>query len=147
MLWIERGVFAFRYSVHQNPLVGMAKFDVTQRKVNALLEELRTWETGEPQNTLEELASKYGLDKFVIDRIVRSEGLRVKPANWELVPVEAPKASDPDASTLDLDPEAIDEALKKPETNPNYKDRDTGVWKKKPTGEWQRIGPGDSEED
>jgi hypothetical protein len=61
---------------------------------------------------------------------------------------EPPPESDPNASTLDLDPEEIQQALDKPEANPNYQpDVDTGVWHKKPTGEWERIPPGYTKDD
>jgi hypothetical protein len=126
----------------------MPDFHVTQEKINELLEELRSWDAGEEKLTLHELADKFGLDVFVVDRIVRSEGLRVK-AGYR--PEERDNTVDPNASTLDLDPSEIEEALSKPDPNPDYSDDvDTGVWKKKPTGEWERIPPGytkDEDED
>jgi hypothetical protein len=126
----------------------MADFHVTQKKITSLLDELRSWETKEDYRTLYQLAQQYELDKFVIDRVARSEGIHLRAGGYEFAPLDEPQDSDPNASTLDLDPEAIDEALSKPDPNPDYADRDadTGIWRKKPTGEWERIGSSDDED-
>ena len=123
----------------------MPDFRVTQEKIHALLEELRTWDAGEERCNLRELADKFGLDRFVVDRVARSEGFRLRMGTSVEDP---PPESDPNADTLDLDPEEIQEALSHPEANPNYQpDMDTGVWKKKPTGEWERIPPGHTKDE
>jgi len=126
----------------------MPDFHVTQEKIRALLEELRTWDADEERYSLRELADRFGLDRFVIDRVARSEGFHL-PMGSSIE--DLPPESDPNASTLDLDPDDIEKALAAPENNPSYlPDTDTGVWKKKPTGEWERIPPGhtrDEDED
>jgi len=115
----------------------MPDFHVTQAKINALLEELRTWEPLEQKATLNELATQFDLDIFVVDRIARSEGLQIKSGYR---PEEVNNGVDPEASTLDLDPDEIQDALKRPDPNPEFnEDADTGVWKKKPTGEWELV--------
>lgn len=121
----------------------MPDFHITQEKINALLEELRSWEPGEEKHTLTELAKQFGLDVFVVDRVVRSEGMRLKPGyeTEESTKNDREYVVDPDASTLDLDPDEIHEALERPDPNPDYEgDVDTGVWRKKPTGEWELVG-------
>jgi len=123
----------------------MADFHVTQAKINALIEELRSWETGGPQKTLHGLAHKFGLDIFVVDRVVRSEGVRL---SREKPQEDQGAGADPNASTLDLDPDEIHEALSKPDPNPDYQeDADTGVWRKDPTGGWERVGPGHTQDE
>jgi len=117
----------------------MPDYHVSQEKVRKLVSELRSWEDGDPQPTLNELATKYDLDIFVVDRIARSEGFRLRATHTVESDRERPQESDPNASTLDLDPDAIQEALEEPETDPNYEDKDTGVWKKNPTGEWELV--------
>lgn len=115
----------------------MPDFHVTQSKINALLEELRTWEPLEQKATLNELAAQFDLDIFVVDRIARSEGLHIKSGYR---PEEVSNGVDPEASTLDLDPDEIQDVLKRPDPNPEFnEDVDTGVWKKKPTGEWELV--------
>jgi len=121
----------------------MPDFYVTQEKIRALLEELRTWEQDEQRYNLDQLARKFGLDLFVIDRVARSEGLRLPREEME----ETGFGPDPNATTLDLDPDEIQEALSQPESDPNYPDVDTGVWRKNPTGEWKRIGPGQTQDE
>ena len=118
----------------------MSNSQVTQEKIRALLGELRTWDVDEERYSLEELTVKFGLDVFVVDRIACSEGFHLKRGT----PPEAPDwVSDPNAVTLNLDPEEIQKALRHPEARPDdHPDQDTGVWKKKPTGEWERIPPG-----
>lgn len=115
----------------------MPNFFVTQAKINELLKELRSWAPLEQRATLNELAERFQLDLFVVDRIARSEGLKIK-AGYR--PEEQDNEVDPEASTLDLDPAEIQEALDKPDPSPEYiEDVDTGVWKKKPTGEWELL--------
>jgi hypothetical protein len=75
------------------------------------------------------LAERHKLPVEAVRKIAENEGIDLR---WV----------DPNASTLDLDPHEIDRALGEPESNPNYEDRDTGVWQKKPTGEWERVPPG-----
>ena len=123
----------------------MPDFRVTQEKIRTLLDELRTWDADEERYSLRELAEAFGLDRFVVDRVARSEGfhLRMGPSGEE-----PPPESDPNADTLDLDPEEIQQALDRPEANPNYQpDVDTGVWHKKPTGEWEQVPPGYTKDD
>ena len=123
----------------------MQDFHVTQEKIRALLEELRTWDADEERYSLRELADKFGLDRFVIDRVARSEGFHLRMGSSI---EDLPPESDPNASTLDLDPDEIQKALGHPEANPNYQpDVDTGIWKKKPTGEWERVGPGHTKDE
>jgi hypothetical protein len=117
----------------------MAHFHLSQDKINALVAELRTWEPDEYRSTLHELADQFGLDIFVVDRIARAEGIKVRSSVFTLEEPTPPEDSDPNADTLDLDPKEVEEALSKPDPNPNYKDVDTGVWKKHPTGKWELI--------
>lgn len=112
----------------------MPNFSVTQTKINELLKELRSWEPLEQRATLNELALQFGLDIFVVDRIARSEGLQIKSGYR---PEEKNNGVDPEASTLDLDPNELYDALDRPD--PDFDDVDTGVWKKKPTGEWELV--------
>ena len=51
---------------------------VTHDKISALLAELRTWEPGELKSTLVQLGERFGLEVFVVDRVAKSEGLRLK---------------------------------------------------------------------
>lgn len=108
-----------------------------RNRIEQLLIELRSWEPGEARRTVVELADRFGLEPFVVDRIARSEGhvLRVD------APVTVDEETDPSASTLDLDPDAVSQALEEPDPNPEWEDedRDTGVWRKKPTGEWELV--------
>ena len=110
---------------------------VTQAKINALLVELRSWDLGEHRNTLHELSVKFDLDVFVVDRLASSEGLRLSAGT----PVLDDEITDPNAITIDLEPEEIRAAAERPDPNPEWddKDEDTGVWKQKPTGEWELI--------
>jgi len=115
----------------------MSDFHVTQDKINALLGELRSWEPLEQRHTLHELALKFDLDVFVVDRIAKSEGYRIKSGYR---PVEVDNGVDPNATTLDLDPEEIEDALGKSEPqDEEFDEIDTGVWQRKPTGEWELI--------
>jgi len=47
-------------------------------KIHALLEELRSWETGELRYNVHELAARFGLEPFVVQQIARSEGMKLK---------------------------------------------------------------------
>lgn len=117
----------------------MSDFQVTQEKIHALLEELRSWSVGEVRHNPKDLAKTFGLDVFVVEKILRSEGIQVQNEN----PEEADPASDPNASTLTLDVDDITQALSHPEANPDqHPDEDTGVWRKKPTGEWELVNKG-----
>lgn len=111
---------------------------VTQAKINALLKEFRSWDFGEHAHTLHELAEKFDLDVFVVDRLAQSDGLRI-PAGTPVLDDEP--TVDPNASTIDLDPEEVRAAAERPDPNPDWveEDEDTGVWRKKPTGEWELI--------
>jgi hypothetical protein len=120
---------------------------VTQAKINALLEEMRSWEPGDVPATLHELAERHDLDVFVIDRLARAEGFKV-PAGTPVLDEEP--LTDPNASTIDLDPDKVQEAALRPDPNPDWssKDRDTGIWRKKPTGEYELVtGSSDDDED
>lgn len=99
---------------------------------------MRSWETGERENTLHELSKKFDLDIFVIDRLARSEGFHLAAGSPVL---DEEPVTDPNASTIDLDPDRVREAVDNPDPNPEWdgKDRDTGIWRKKPTGEWELI--------
>lgn len=113
------------------------EYQVTHAKITKLIVELRSWERGTPlkdRPTMNMLAERHRLPVEAVRRIAESEGVDVR---WV----------DPNASTLDLDPTEIDHALTVPESNPNYKDEDTGVWKKGDTGEWLRIPPGHTPDD
>lgn len=111
---------------------------VTQAKINALLKELRSWEPGDVHSTLHELAERFQLDVFVVDRLARAEGFAV-PAGTPVLDEEP--ETDPNASTIDLEPEEVRRASERPDPNPDWRDRDedTGIWRKKPTGEWMLI--------
>lgn len=112
-------------------------FNITQEKIVKLISELRTWEPGEACRTLAELAEMFELDFFVVDRVATSEGHHLLAGG---VP-DGGMHSDPNATTIDLDPEEVHGALEKPDPNPDWEnsDEDTGVWRKKPTGEWERV--------
>jgi hypothetical protein len=105
-----------------------------QARINALVRELRSWASGENRYSLNELADLFDLDVFIVSRVANSEGIKlvIETGNGRV---------DPNASTIDLDPKAVKEALNKPDPNPEWadKDKDTGVWKKKPSGEWERT--------
>jgi len=115
-------------------------FTVTHEKVTQLIVELRSWDEDVPlaeRPPMNVLAEKYRLPMEAVRKIAEAEDIDVR---WV----------DPNASTLDLDPEELDHAMTVPESNPNYKDVDTGIWQKKPTGEWKRVPPGgtfDEDED
>jgi hypothetical protein len=113
----------------------VSNFDVTQEKIEALILELRTWDMDEERYTVYELAKKFSLDVFIVQRIADSEDMDI-PAGIKDDAVASHDA-DPNASTMDLDPEEIEAAMGIPD--PNYEDRDTGIWEKKPTGEWELI--------
>lgn len=119
-------------------MVEVPDFNITKDKIGKLLEELRSWEPGEANRTLTELAEMFELDLFVVDRVAVSEGHHLQAG----ILLGPPRNSiDPNAATIDLDPEAVHDVLKEPDPNPAWKERDedTGVWRKKPTGEWERI--------
>jgi len=111
---------------------------VTKEKIEQLIHELRSWEPGEAPMTLVELAAKFELDFFVVDRVATSEGHHLLAGG---VPDDMARV-DPNASTLDLDPKAVQAVTETADPNPDWadEDADTGVWRKKPTGEWERLG-------
>jgi len=121
----------------------MSDFVVTQENINALVAELRSWDALEERHTLHQLARMFGLDLFIVDRVARSEGHVIK-AGYRIE--DEDNDIDPNATTIDLDPEDVHKALDGPDPNPEWEDRDdegdTGVWRKKPTGEWERIDKG-----
>lgn len=114
----------------------MSNFRVTQEKINALLTELRTWDTDEDRYTLHELAKMFDLDVFIVGRIANSEDMHIK-AGYRAE--DDDREVDPNATTQDLDPEEVQQALEDPEGDGDYPEADTGVWKKKPTGEWELV--------
>ena len=114
-------------------------FKVTHPQVTKLIAELRGWEEGENRRTGNELMILFDLKEDAVQRIAESEDIDL---TWV----------DPNASTLDLDPEALQVAMSSPDPNPDWvdEDKDTGVWKQNPkTGEFQRIEelPVDDDED
>ena len=117
------------------PTVGAVP-DSTKEKIDQLILELRSWEPGEARRTLAELAEQLDLEVFIVDRVATSEGHHLLAG---AVP-DDPDRADPNASTIDLDPEAVQGALEEPDPDPEWKDldADTGVWRKKPTGEWEK---------
>lgn len=116
----------------------VADLDVTKEKIDQLLTELRSWGPDEDRHTLHELAAMFDLDLFVVQRIALSEDMDIR-AGYRLE--EADNDVDPNASTIDLDPDAVRAAAEAPDPNPDWvdEDKDTGVWRKKPTGEWERV--------
>lgn len=50
-------------------------FRTTREGITRLLEEIRSWEIGEVPATVEDLAMRFKLDPFIVDRISRSEGV------------------------------------------------------------------------
>ncbi|TFH61422.1 MAG: hypothetical protein E4G90_09750 [Gemmatimonadales bacterium] len=104
-------------------------FKVTHQKITKLIAELRTWEEDEDRYSGNELAVAFDLEHDVVQTIADSEDIELR---WV----------DPNASTLDLNPEDVKRALNNPDPNPEWvdEDKDTGVWKRDPkTGEFQRI--------
>jgi hypothetical protein len=103
-------------------------FQITHQKITQLIFELRSWEDHEEdRHTLNELAEMFDLDIHDVDRVAKSEG-------FVLLFV------DPNATTTDLDPKELDQAIQAPDPDPTWKDHDTGVWSKNPTtGEWAQF--------
>ena len=107
-------------------------FKVTHQKITKLIAEFRTWEDGEDRHTGNELAVAFDLEHDVVQLIAESEDIELR---W----------IDPNASTLDLNPEEVKKALNNPDPNPEWvdEDKDTGVWKQdSKTGEFKRIEDG-----
>lgn len=121
----------------------MSDFGANQKKIRALLEELRSWDVDEERFTLRELAAQFELDLFIVQRIVASEDMDISVGSLDQGPDE--ERADPNASTIDLDPDEVREAVAVPDPNPDWteEDVDTGVWRKKPTGEWELINKKD----
>lgn len=88
--------------------------NVTREKIRQLLEELRLWGPGEARFTVQELARRFGLEPFVVSRILISEGLKVR---IEDTLDEGSSEVDPNAITVEIDP--VDD------------DVDTRVWKRR----------------
>lgn len=111
-----------------------------RKSINALLKELRSWDVDEERYTLRELAAKFGLDLFVVQRIAASEDMDIEVGALDDEAEEEDDA-DPNATTIDLDPDQVREAIAEPDPSPDWVDEDvdTGVWRKKPTGEWERV--------
>jgi len=107
--------------------------DDFKARIDALLAELRSWGPLERKATVEELADRYGLDVFVVQRLASSEGIQLKYADIVLDPmVEV----DPAADTKPIERDDIPED----EDDPEFEDKDTGVWKQnRETGEWALI--------
>jgi hypothetical protein len=124
----------------------MAMSEVTQEKINALVEELRSWESDrdDPPSLLE-LSQRFDLQVFVVDRVARSEGLKLPPL---LGPSGQVYEIDPDASTINLDPEKVEAATRVPDPDPSWRDRDrdSGIWTRKPSGEWERHEPDEGDD-
>ncbi len=110
--------------------------DSTKEKIDQLILELRSWEPGEARRTLAELAELLDLEVFIVERVATSEGHHLLAGELP----DDPARADPNASTIDLDPEAVQGALEEPDPDPEWRERDedTGVWRKKPTGEWEK---------
>lgn len=88
-------------------------FRTTREGITRLLEEIRSWEIGEVRATVEELALRFHLDPFIVDRIARSEGV-VLPRVYHTrgnfgasgvsgEPSGVPKYVDEDADTAPID--------------------------------------------
>ena len=107
---------------------------VTHDKISALLAELRTWEPGELKSTLVQLGERFGLEVFVVDRVAKSEGLRLKVGD-ELDP------DDPNATTLDMDPEELQAAAEAPDPNSDwsFRDKESGMWRRTPDGDFELV--------
>jgi hypothetical protein len=50
----------------------------TKAKIDALLRELRTWDRGEVRATPWKLAGLFGLDPFIVKRIMQSESIPIE---------------------------------------------------------------------
>lgn len=113
-------------------------FQVTHGKITKLIAELRSWDAEVStfeRPTMNMLSERFELPLDVIKAIAEAEGVDVR---W----------IDPSASTLDLDPKEIGNALELPEPNPEFEDEDTGNWRRQPTGEWERVPlSGDPDDD
>ena len=105
-------------------------FKVTHQKVTPLITELRDWHDGEDRHTGNELMAKFDLSRDAVERIAESEDIDL---SW----------IDPNASTLDLDPDEVSAALGVPDPNPVWvdEDKDTGIWQIDEEGKkLRRIG-------
>lgn len=131
-----------------------------QRKIGELLRELRSWEPDEARATVLELAARFSLDPFIVRRLASAEGYDLgeedpnatadpNASTIDLDPETVARARlasseddeedpiDPNATTIDLDPEAVRRALEDTAAEP---DVDTGVWKRnRQTGEWELV--------
>lgn len=100
-------------------------------KIDGLLRELRSWDLLETPLNVRELADKFGLEPFIIQRIAGSEGIKLR---YDEVNAEE---ADPDADTKPID---LDEIHKSNE-DCEFEDADTGVWRRnRLTGEWEYEG-------
>lgn len=98
---------------------------VTQTRINALLNELRSWEPEEERRTLHELSKMFRLEVWVVRSIAQSEGhdlkLGERLAGEELT--EDEEEDDDEGIPEEIDSEA-----------------DTGVYRQNPkTGEFERV--------
>jgi len=88
-------------------------FRLTREKITKLLKELRSWEQGETNATVEDLAKRFDLDTFVVDRIAQSEGIRLPTGTTIggdiLTPSDAVPSSLDDQDTLPLHEDEVDE--------------------------------------
>lgn len=107
----------------------------TQRRINNLLQELRSWAPDEQRYTQHELADKFNLDLFMVSRIVQSEGMSVEYGYRTTDPPD--EEVDPNAVTQEVDVKSLEEdsevAVRK----------GTEIWKVKPTGKWPCVDDDD----
>lgn len=111
---------------------------VTQEKITRLIEEIRAWDLFfEPPATVEDLAEKYGLDPFVVDRVTRSEGFVLNRGHTAggLIFETAKEAENAQSAPEYIDEDAVTEPIE-PVVD---EDADTGVYKRNSeTGEFER---------
>lgn len=93
---------------------------ITQTRIRALLNELRSWEPHEERRTLHELSKMFRLEVWVVQSIAKSEGF--DPKLGERLPGDEVSVDEPGVPE-ETDPEA-----------------DTGVYRQNPsTGEFERV--------
>ena len=113
-------------------------FRVTREKITRLVEELRSWDVGEERATVEDLAKKFGLDTFVVDRVAQSENIRLPHGHTSHGLIFE---SQEEAENIDAVPDPVDEdAVTEPIEPVVDEDADTGVYRRNPrTGEFERV--------
>jgi len=92
---------------------------ITHLKITKLILELRSWDDSvqiEDRPSMQTLADRFDLPIEVIRQVAEAEGIDVR---WV----------DPNASTLDLDIDEIENAVLMPDSDLSYRDEDTGKWK------------------